>query len=66
MTDEQKKFLEKNFPAGEYSLVQIMVRHDELTRFIDHMKKSRCNLCMMPHVKAGFDFVNPDVEGIKQ
>lgn len=66
MIKDHKKFLEKNFPAGEYSVVQIMVRHDELTRFLEHMKKASCNLCIMPKVKAELDFVNPDTKGTKQ
>ena len=66
MNDKQKKFLEKYFPAGEYSVVSVMVRHDELTKFLDHMKKANCNLCIMPEVKAELDFVNPDKKGTPQ
>ncbi len=66
MTDDEKKFLEKNFPAGEYSVVSIMVRHDELTKFLEYMKKASLNLCIMPNVKAGLDFVNPDTKGTEQ
>ena len=65
-SDEETKFLEKNFPAGEYSICSIMVRNDELERFLAHLKGSGCNLCVMPNAKAMMDFVNIEKDGSEQ
>lgn len=61
----EEKFLKETFPAGEYSVLTIMVRNDELTPFIEHMKKSGLRLAMFEGVKANLDFANPDVKGTK-
>lgn len=66
MDEAQKKFLEKNFPAGEYSVVSIMVRNDDLDKFIEHLKKSNLNLAVIPGVQAKMDFANPNKKGTEQ
>ena len=63
--EKQKEFLEKNFPAGEYSVLTILVRNDELTRFMEHLKKANCNLAVMPNVKADIDFASTDDKDTK-
>lgn len=63
MTKDEKKFLEKNFPADEYSVISIMVRHDELTRFMETLKKANLNLVIMPGVKPKMDFATGDIKG---
>lgn len=56
MTDAEKKFLEKNFKAGEYAVVQIMVRLEDLDKFVAHQKKSGLNLCVIPSAKQKMEF----------
>ena len=56
MTKEEQAFLEKNFKAGEYAVVQIMVRLEDLDKFVAHQKKSGLNLCVMPTAKKKMDF----------
>ena len=56
MTEQEKEFLEKNFKAGEYVVVQIMVRLDDLDKFIAHQKKSGLNLCVIPSAKSKMEF----------
>lgn len=63
MTEQEKEFLEKNFKAGEYAVVQIMVRLDDLDKFIAHQKKSGLNLCVIPSTKAKIDFEINNTEG---
>lgn len=56
MDEREKKFLEENFKAGEYSVVRIMVKNKELPKLVDHLKTSGCTLAVMPEVKAAVDF----------
>lgn len=62
-TPQEESFLKKNFPAGEYSVISIMVRHDELTKFTDILKKAALNLAIMPGVKPKIDFATGDIKG---
>ena len=59
--DEGKKmeeFFRKNFPAGEYAVVSVMVRLDEMEKFVEAMKKSGLNLAIMPKVQNELNFQN--------
>ncbi len=63
MTKEEEAFLKKNFPAGEYGVVSIMVRNDEMKRFMEVLKKANLNLAVMPGVQPKVDFATDDIKG---
>ena len=66
MTKEQQEFLEKHFKAGEYSVVTVLVKNEELTKFMDTLKNANLTIAALPGVAAGIDFANPDVKGTAQ
>jgi hypothetical protein len=57
MTDNEKKFLDKHFKAGEYGILTIMVPNNEMERLISVLQKENLNLVIMPSTKPMVDFV---------
>lgn len=66
MTKEEQEFLEKNFKAGEYSAVTIMVKNDQLTRLLDVLRNANMTLAIIPSAQAGIDFADPKKTGTSQ
>ena len=60
MKPEEKEFLEKNFKAGEYAMLQIMVRFEDIQKLIQVLKTSNLNLAVLPTAKAKTDFFTDD------
>ncbi len=57
--DEEEEFLKKHFKAGEYAVVTVMVRLNEMDNFLTFMQgagKAGLNLAMIPRVKAELEF----------
>lgn len=66
MNDNEKKFLEENFKAGEYMSLTILVKNEEAPKLIDGLKKLGLNLAILPNVQAAVDFNDPNHEGTEQ
>lgn len=66
MNQKAKEFLEKNFPAGSYMQVTILVKNEEFQRFIDVLKANNMTVAVMPHVKAAAEFHDPNNKGTPQ
>ena len=64
MTKEEQEFLEKNFKAGEYSTVTIMVKNDEL--MVAALKAANLTVAIIPGVDARMQFADPTVKGTEQ
>lgn len=62
MTDEEKKFLEKHFKAGEYGILQILVRTEDINKLISILKTANLNLAIMPSTQAKIDFASDDFD----
>ncbi len=54
---EEKEFLEKNFKAGDYYRISVLVQKDSLSKFLDFIKTAPLTLAVMPSVEmtSGFD-----------
>jgi len=63
MNDSERKFLEENFKAGEYTAMSILVRNEELAAFVEYISKANLTLAVMPHVKAVADFLADEGDG---
>lgn len=46
MNDSEEKFLKENFKAGEFATLTIMVRLDDMDKFIEHLRKANLNLAI--------------------
>lgn len=66
MTKEEQEFLEKNFKAGEYSTVTIMVKNDELMKMVAALKAANLTVAILPGVDARMQFADPTVKGTEQ
>lgn len=66
MTDSERKFLEENFKAGQYSQVTILVKNEELSKMIEALKVANLTVAIFPSVKAQLDFNDPTVKGTEQ
>lgn len=66
MTKEEQDFLEKNFKAGEYSTVTIMVQNKDLTKMIEALKAANLTVAILPGVDARIKFADPTVKGTPQ
>lgn len=60
MTEDEKKFLEKNFKAGEYGILQIMVRNEDIGKLLSILKSAGLNLAIIPSAQAKMDFAADD------
>ena len=63
LTKEQEKFMKENFKAGEYSVLTIMVKNDELETLIEVLKVTGLNLAIIPQVQSMIDFANIEKKG---
>lgn len=60
MTKKEEEFLLKNFPAGSFTQVTILVKNGDLNRMIDALKVANLTLAIMPSVQATADFDDDD------
>jgi hypothetical protein len=60
---EEKEFMEKNFPAGEFVMLQIMVRNENVGQLLEVLKAANLNLVIMPKVQSGIDFATDNFDG---
>lgn len=65
-TKKQQEWLKKTFPAGEYTVLTLMVRNDEISKLTSHLKNSNVNLCMFSGVKSMLEFNSSDTNGTEQ
>lgn len=64
-TPEEEAFLNKHFKAGEYSIVSLMVPHNQMGAFVEYLQKSNLNLVIMPGIRPQLEFVG-DKKGTPQ
>ena len=62
-SDNLKKFLEENFKAGEFAKVTLLVRLEDMSKFLDLLKSSNLNMVVMPGVQSKIDFESDDNKG---
>jgi len=63
MNDKEKKFLEDNFKAGEYSTLTIMVKNSEVKKLIEYLKLTKLNLAILPSTQAKADYATIEGDG---
>ena len=66
ITDDEKKFMDKYFKAGEYSVLTILVNNKELSGLIELLKLSGLNLALLPGVRPKLDFADDTKKGTEQ
>lgn len=57
MTDKERKFLEENFKAGEYTALTLLIKNADLKKFLDYLKGAGINMAAIPSVKPELDFL---------
>lgn len=62
-TDAEKKFLEENFPAGEFMVLSMMVRNDEFQKLRQVLEAAGLNVVLMPGVGPKIDFATDNIKG---
>lgn len=63
MNKDEKAFLDKHFKAGEYSVLTLMIRNDDLTKVLNHLKTSGANIVAIPSAKSKLDFEMETIKG---
>jgi hypothetical protein len=60
MTKEEQEFLEKNFPAGSFTQVTILVKNESLEKLMDVLRNANLTLAAIPSAKQAMDFATDD------
>lgn len=63
---EEQEFLAKNFKAGEYSQVTVLVKNGDLDKMIAALTNANLTLAIMPSARAGIEFDNIEKSGTPQ
>lgn len=66
MTKEEKEFLEKNFKAGEFTVITLLVKNKDMTKMMEALKGANITMAALPRAAAGMAFENPDTDGTSQ
>lgn len=66
MTKEEEKFLQENFPEGEFCVLTVLVRNEDVKSTIDILRESKKNMVVMPRAKATTDFLDDGTNDKKE
>jgi hypothetical protein len=62
--NDERDFLEKNFKAGEYASMTVMVKIEDIDEFIETLRNANLTLAIIPSVQASLDFDSTDGMGM--